>query len=70
MARRRPNVDLVGFTEIAERTGSKRNTVEQWKQREIEFPLPDWTVSGRPIWWGPTIEAWCKKTGREYKAPK
>lgn len=55
-------LDLVGYSEIAERLGVSRRTVETWRQREI-LPEPEWIVSGSPIWRGATITRWTEKTG-------
>lgn len=56
----------VGIVEIAARLGVKRNTVDQWIQRAIEFPPARWTVGGRPAWNWPDVEQWATETGRLY----
>ena len=48
----------VGAVEIAARLGVARRTVDQWRQRELGFPEPRWTVGGRPAWAWADIEAW------------
>jgi len=53
----------VGLAEIAERLNVARNTVDQWRFRDL-LPEPQWTVGGRPAWDWPTIAAWAKDTGR------
>ena len=50
--------DPVGTVEIAARLGVKRGTVDQWRQRDIGFPDPRWTVGGRPAWQWDDVEAW------------
>lgn len=55
--------DPVGAVEIAERLGVKRRTVDQWRQRELGFPVPRWTVGGRPAWDWPDVEAWNTSRG-------
>lgn len=54
----------VGAVEIAERLGVSRNTVDQWRQRNLDFPEPDWTVGGRPAWNWRGVWEWAKSTGR------
>lgn len=55
--------DPVGPLDIAKRLNVQRDTVIQWKVRGL-LPLPQWTVSGNPVWNWPDIEAWAKSTGR------
>lgn len=56
--------DPVGTVEIADRAGVSRGTVDQWRQRHVDFPQPRWTVGGRPAWdWG-DIASWLAATGR------
>jgi predicted DNA-binding transcriptional regulator AlpA len=52
--------DPVGAVEIAQRLNVKRRTVDQWRQRDLGFPPPRWTVGGRPAWNWDDIEAWAK----------
>lgn len=53
--------DPVGAIEIAARLGVKRRTVDQWRQRDLGFPVPRWTVGGRPAWDWPDVAAWAEK---------
>ncbi len=50
--------DPVGAVEIAERLGVKRRTVDAWRQRDLGFPEPRWTVGGRPAWNYDDVAAW------------
>jgi predicted DNA-binding transcriptional regulator AlpA len=59
-----PDPTPVGATEIAERAGVERATVEQWTRRHPDFPRPRWTVGGRPAWAWAEIQAWLAATGR------
>lgn len=63
---RKPQVDIVGTKEIAKRLGVNEATVRHWRSNrpELEFPDPDWTVSGNPAWWWPTVKKWAKARGR------
>jgi hypothetical protein len=55
----------LGADEIAALFGVRRQTVDNWRQRKTAgFPPPDLTVSGRPLWWSHTVQAWGHKTGR------
>ncbi len=61
-ARPREPVELVGLSEIAERLGVLRGTVDQWRHRDI-LPAPDF-MAGGPAWWWSTIQRWAETTGR------
>lgn len=50
--------DPVGAVEIAARLGVKRRTVDSWRQRDLGFPGPRWTVGGRPAWNWDDVERW------------
>jgi hypothetical protein len=50
-------VDPVGMAEIGARLGVRRQTVAQWRFRDL-LPPERWTVSGRPAWNWPDIEQW------------
>lgn len=59
-----PDCDPVGPEEIAERLAVKRDTIYQWRQRDLGFPEPRWRVGGRPAWNWPEIEAWARSVDR------
>lgn len=54
----------VGAVEIAARLGVARRTVDSWRQRDVGFPEPRWTVGGRPAWDWSDVKAWARSTGR------
>lgn len=55
----------VGHVEIAERLGVKPTTVYQWRQRDLGFPEPRYTVGGWPAWsWEDDIVPWATATQR------
>lgn len=54
----------VGVVEIAARLGVGRKAVDKWRQRDLGFPAPAWTVGGRPAWRWADVEAWARSTGR------
>ena len=59
--------DLVGRSEIAARAGVRLPTVDAWRRRHPDFPAPEWTVSGTPVWRWESVEAWLahpRPTGR------
>lgn len=62
--------EIVGITEIAERLGVKRKTVDTWRQRAhvlvdaAPFPDPTQRVGGRPAWRWSVVRDWAKSTGR------
>lgn len=53
--------DPVGAVEIAARLGVQRRTVDSWRQRDIGFPEPRWSVGGRPAWNFDDVQAWHQK---------
>jgi predicted DNA-binding transcriptional regulator AlpA len=55
-----PHPTVVGAVEIAARLGVARRTVDAWRQRDIGFPEPRWTVGGRPAWDFADVEDWYK----------
>lgn len=59
----KPHPTVVGLADIADRLDVSRTTVDQWKWRGV-LPSPKWSISGRPAWDWPDIEAWAKETGR------
>ena len=57
-------MDLVGLSEIAERAGVRKMTVQQWIQRHNDFPEPFVRLRATPVWSWPDIEQWLVATGR------
>lgn len=57
--------DPVGTIEIATRLGVRRSTVDMWRQRDLHFPKPTWTIGGRPAWNWDVVWAWAERTGRD-----
>jgi hypothetical protein len=55
--------DPVGELEIADRLCVTAHTVHQWVHEGL-LPEHRWTVSGRPAWNWPAVEAWARNTGR------
>lgn len=58
-----PGIEVVGPTEVAERLGVQRATVDRWRQREA-MPAATWQLAGGPVWLWSDIEAWARRTGR------
>lgn len=54
----------VGATEISGRRQVALGTIEAWRRRHPNFPVPAWTVGGRPAWNWPDVAAWLLETGR------
>ena len=56
-------LDLVGASEIAERTGCQRTTVAQWYKRG-RMPKPAAVLAMGPVWLWTDVHAWLLQTGR------
>lgn len=55
----------VGITEIAERLGVPRPTVDTWRYRD-KLPASRWRVGGRPAWcWRCDISPWAERYGKQ-----
>lgn len=61
-------VDVVDVAEIAHRLGVRRQTVHQWRHRDV-LPDPDWPLDVGPVWLWDTIERWARETGRLRSRP-
>jgi predicted DNA-binding transcriptional regulator AlpA len=57
--------DPVGAVEIAARLGVERRTVDSWRQRDLGFPDPRWTVGGRPAWDWADVVPWAAARGHD-----
>lgn len=63
--------DPVGISEIAERLGVRRQTVDSWRsrgkvdrERSTPIPQPATIITKTPIWDWATIQEWAISTGR------
>jgi hypothetical protein len=55
--------DLVGTSEIAERSGNRKGTVAQWHHRGL-LPEPIADLASGPVWTWPEVEAFLITTDR------
>lgn len=60
--------DLVSVSEIAERAGRPINTVQSWRRRHRDFPLPVARLAAGPIWDWPAVAHWIEATRRAQPA--
>lgn len=61
----RASIDIpVGTREIARLAAVAPDTVDEWRRRHPSFPIPLWTVSGRPAWRLGDVVDWLRATGR------
>jgi hypothetical protein len=58
------SIDPVGAVEIASRLRVRRDTVDQWRLRDLGFPEPKWKVGGRPAWNWSDVREWARASGR------
>lgn len=50
--------DLVGVSEIAARAGRPINTVQSWRRRNPDFPVPVAQLATGPVWLWPAVSRW------------
>lgn len=66
---------VLGLAEVGALLGMKRASVENRRGRDNMarragetgdhlFPIPDWIISGTPVWKPSTIRRWARRTGR------
>lgn len=55
---------LVGAAEIAELLRVHPNTINAWKVRDLDFPLPIRRLRGLDIWDQREVLAWARRTNR------
>ena len=58
VARSEAPADLVSVKELATRAGRSINTVQSWRRRRRDFPLPVAELAAGPIWRWPEVAAW------------
>jgi predicted nucleic acid-binding protein len=56
--------DLVSVAEIAARAGRSVNTVQSWRRRRHDFPMPVARLAARPVWEWPTVKSWIDARAR------
>jgi hypothetical protein len=49
---------LVSVTEIAARSGRSTNTVQSWRRRHSDFPVPVASLATGPVWTWPAVARW------------
>jgi predicted DNA-binding transcriptional regulator AlpA len=63
----RLDLDLVGVSDIADRTGHSRQNVQQWVTSERHarrpFPPPEGSAGRSPVWRWAEVNAWLKPLG-------
>jgi predicted DNA-binding transcriptional regulator AlpA len=70
----RQDPDLVGVSDIAERTGHSRQNVQQWvtgeRNAERPFPAPEGTAGRSFVWRWADINEWLKPLGLDDQAER
>lgn len=59
--------DLVGVSEIAQRTNVSSAAVSNWAARYENFPAPTVELNGGKFWLWTDIDSWLEATGRKAK---
>lgn len=62
--RRIDTEQIVGCAEIADRAGTSRQAVSNWRTRDVGFPNPIAELECGPIFYWPEVMDWLDKTGR------
>ena len=53
--------DLVGRVEAAQRAGSTAGTIDAWRRRHADFPVPLVDLAAGPVWDWRTLSRWLAK---------
>jgi predicted nucleic acid-binding protein len=53
-----PTAALVSVAELAARSGRSVNTIQSWRRRHADFPLPSVELAAGPIWLWADVSAW------------
>jgi uncharacterized protein len=53
--------DLVSITELAARSGRSINTIQSWRRRRRDFPMPVAELAAGPIWLWTDVAGWIEK---------
>ena len=61
--------DLVSVTELASRSGRSVNTIQSWRRRHRDFPVPVTRLAAGPVWEWPTVALWIGARARARRAP-
>lgn len=58
---------LVGPAEISQRLAVEANTINVWKVRHPDFPIPVRRLRSGDLWDIREVRFWAEKTGRTYR---
>jgi predicted nucleic acid-binding protein len=64
------SADLVSVAELASRSGRSVNTIQSWRRRRADFPVPVARLAVGPVWEWPTAAAWISGQTRARRAPR
>lgn len=53
-------LDVVSVAEIAARSGRPISTIQSWRRRHPDFPVPVASLAAGPVWTWPVVERWIK----------
>jgi predicted nucleic acid-binding protein len=55
--------ELVSVAEISARSGRPTNTIQSWRRRHADFPVPIATLAAGPVWQWPDVARWISSRG-------
>lgn len=63
--------ELVSVAEVAARAGRSANTIQSWRRRNADFPLPVAQLATGPVWMWPAVQRWIelRTRGRRGQRP-
>jgi predicted nucleic acid-binding protein/predicted DNA-binding transcriptional regulator AlpA len=60
--------DLVSVSEVAARSGRSVNTIQSWRRRHADFPVPNVELAAGPIWLWSDVSAWIDRRSQRSAA--
>ena len=62
--------DLVSIAEIAARSGHPVNTIQSWRRRHADFPVPVVRLAAGPVWNWASVDGWIDRRRDRRRTPR